>query len=80
VFVVHEWGRLMGLPVNMKAWAMYGRSPLAGPVWVAVDMCATALPEAWLSIIARPIEEWVGAGILDAMTAVIAAEADLGGS
>lgn len=39
VFVgwVAEWGRIDRLPLNVKAWALYGRSPICGPMVVALD-------------------------------------------
>lgn len=37
VGVVHDTGLLDGLPLNRKAWALYGRSPIYGPMFVAFD-------------------------------------------
>lgn len=73
VFALHEWGRLLRLPVNRKAWALYGRSPLVGPVWVATDDRAP-LSDRWIEIISRPIEQWVPADVLQAMTRVLRIE------
>jgi len=41
VFVgaIDDWGATYDppLPVNRKAWALYGRSPIHGPMWLAND-------------------------------------------
>lgn len=37
VLVCAEWAAMPGGVVNVKAWALYGRSPLCGPVFVAHD-------------------------------------------
>lgn len=37
VGVIYDWGRDLGLPLNVKAWALYGRSPICGPMWIALD-------------------------------------------
>lgn len=67
VMCVHEWGRLLRLPVNVKAWAMYGRSPLCGPVWVALDGCVDELPETWIAAVRHPAAKWVHPRAVDAM-------------
>lgn len=63
---VFDWGIPMGLPVNRKAWALYGRSPIYGPMLLATDL-REPLPDGFLSVVASPIEEWVPADVLDAM-------------
>lgn len=69
VFVVHEWGRLMGLPVNVKAWSMYGRSPLCGPVWVAADGCESPLSDRWVDVMrGKPL--WINATVRSTMASV----------
>lgn len=37
VGVVSDWGRLDQLPINWKAWALYGRSVICGAMFVARD-------------------------------------------
>lgn len=32
--MVHEWGYRLGLPLNHRAWMLYGRSPVFGPMWM----------------------------------------------
>jgi hypothetical protein len=67
---IFDWGKTMGLPVNRKAWALYGRSPIYGPMLIATDHRAP-LPDEFLEIIAKPIEEWVPAEVLARMEEVI---------
>ncbi len=60
VLVVHEWGWFIEPPlaINRKAWAMYGRSPLVGPAWVAIDGSAYELPDEWIDAVSAPLESW----------------------
>lgn len=44
-------------PLNRKAWALYGRSPIYGPMYVAADG-GSELPAEVVAIISTPIEEW----------------------
>jgi hypothetical protein len=34
---IHDWGKVIGLPLNRPAWALYGRSPIFGPMFVKRD-------------------------------------------
>jgi hypothetical protein len=62
---IDDWGVTKGRPVNMKAWALYGRSPIHGPMVVANDL---GFPVGELAAkVSRPIEEWVAPEILDRM-------------
>lgn len=45
VAYIDDWGRTKGLPLNRKAWALYGRSPVYGPVWVKDDHDAILSPK-----------------------------------
>jgi hypothetical protein len=44
VGVIHDWGRTNHMPLNVKAWALYARSPLCGPVYVGNDGSTTRPP------------------------------------
>lgn len=44
VGIVHDWGTL-SLPLNRKAWWLYGGSPIYGPMYVADDDNAELDPE-----------------------------------
>lgn len=37
VGVVSDWGRVDQLPINWKAWALYGRSVICGPMFIGRD-------------------------------------------
>lgn len=73
VAVVDEWGRSKGLPVNVKAWALYGRSPLVGPVFLAFDSASDGrwpLPDEWITAMERPWQDWVLADAVDRMRTI----------
>lgn len=38
VIAVKDFGRRDGEPINLKAWALYARSPIVGPVLVCWDL------------------------------------------
>lgn len=44
---VHDWGLVKGLPLNRRAWTLYGRSPIYGPMFVALDE-GDELPEEFI--------------------------------
>ena len=44
VGAINDWGRMDGLPLNVKAWALYGRSPIVGPMLVALDGSGASRP------------------------------------
>lgn len=67
---VDDWGVTKGLPVNMKAWALYGRSPIHGPMVVRRDD-GLDIPDEYVEHLARPIEEWLDAEILDRMYEIL---------
>lgn len=58
IAVIDDWGATKGLPVNAKAWALYGRSPLVGPVFVGLDSnddgTRDDLPDEFIDLIASP--------------------------
>lgn len=74
VGAVHEWGCMIDLPVNPKAWSLYGRSPLVGPAFFALDLDYTlddrpALPDEWLTAIeGDPV--WITPDVMGRMRAV----------
>lgn len=37
VLYVHDWGKVIELPINRRAWALYGGSPIYGPAVLARD-------------------------------------------
>jgi hypothetical protein len=71
VGAIDDWGLAKNLPVNMKAWALYNRSPIFGPMYFADDNGAD-LPDDVLAMLAEPIESWMPATQLDTMTHIIA--------
>lgn len=71
VGVVDDWGLAKGLPVNWKAWALYNRSPIFGPMYFADDT-ATPLPDELIDLIAGPIESWLPTEQIQTMQHIIA--------
>lgn len=71
VLAVHEWGRLKGLQVNVKGWALYGRSPLVGPVFAKNDE-DDPLDEAWIDWVCSA--DMVSADLLRHMKVIAADE------
>lgn len=73
VGAVHQWSRVEGFPVNVKGWAIYGYSPLCGPVFVARDgdgVNRPALDDEWIDTLAEDgamIPTWVPAELEDHM-------------
>lgn len=73
---VHEWGAVHGgpgngpMPINRKAWALYGRSPIHGPILVVRDLRGP-LPDEFIEMVSKPIEEWVTGDILARMNSII---------
>lgn len=77
VGVVDGWGRSKGMPVNLKAWALYGRSPLCGPCFVAYDTdgpSRPALPDEWITAIEQPFDSWMPARYQATMKQIAMAE------
>jgi len=75
---VDEWGRSKGLPLNLKAWALYGRGPLVGPCFVAYDNDGAhgrpELPDAFIESVSYPVEDWLPAQYRKAMRSIANAE------
>jgi hypothetical protein len=67
VGVIDDFGA-DGLPINMKAWALYGRSPIFGPMWFGSDVDGD-VPFDLAQTIRQPIETWVHAGVIEFMLA-----------
>lgn len=65
VGVVHERGRLMGAPVNLKAWLLYGRSSIHGPMFVSYDGGSDDLPDDWIDRLSA--DDVIPAEVLAAM-------------
>lgn len=72
---IYDWGKVMGLPVNLKAWALYGRSPIYGPMLVASDHRRPLDPE-FIAMLGRPIEGWVPAEAFANMTRILSVASD----
>lgn len=66
VIVVHEWGVLLRLPINVKAWSLYGRSPVCGPAFLAYDVGQYPLPAKWIETMRGPAD-WVPDSVLARM-------------
>lgn len=66
---IFDWGRVEGMPINRKAWALYGRSPLFGPVVIACDS-GRPIPDRVIDMIGQPIDTWVPDDVRAKMTAV----------
>lgn len=76
VGAVHQWSRVEGFPLNVKAWALYGRSPLCGPVFIAHDgdgVDRDPLPDWWIDEIAGD-PDWIPEETYDHMRLVAAEE------
>lgn len=70
VAMVNEFGRANELPVNVKAWSLYGRSPIFGDAFLAYDQdedgTRAALPDEWIdAITGDPV--WISPTTRDAM-------------
>lgn len=67
VMVIDDFGA-EDMPINYKAWALYGRSPIYGNGYFAYDSEETGgrrdLPESLIDTIAQPIDTWVDAGVI----------------
>jgi hypothetical protein len=68
---VFDWGIKMGLPVNAKAWALYARSPIYGPMLIGSDL-GSPFDDRFLEIISEPIEEWLPVDVIEYMDRVLA--------
>lgn len=59
------------MPINYKAWALYGRSPIYGTAFFAYDGDAEAprpdLPEVLVQTITRALDTWVDEGVINYM-------------
>lgn len=77
VIAVHQWGRNMDLPVNRKAWGLYGLSPLCGPAFVALDTddegYRADLDEDFIAQLRAPAT-WLTADVTRRMEAIADAE------
>lgn len=77
VMCVHQWSTLEGFPVNVKAWALYGRSPILGPAFVAfdgVDTIRSPLPDEWVHRVMAPWLVWVPSHVLLDMETIARAQ------
>lgn len=79
---VAEWGRVNRLPLNIDAWALYGRSPICGPMLVALDGVPGGqrdpLPPSFVDALMSS-REWVPAELKATMRALLEQEAAAGG-
>lgn len=75
VGVIDDWGRVNGLPLNRKAWACYGRSPIFGPMFLAHDQDDDGhrepLDPALIALLRLPVESIVPAHIITLMDEVL---------
>lgn len=75
VGAIDDWGRSMGLPLNRKAWACYGRSPIFGPMFIAHDQDDNGhrppLDPALVALLQLPVESIVPAHIITLMDEVL---------
>lgn len=71
VGVIDDWGMTKRRPINWKAWALYGRSPIYGPMVVKPDSPAETIPDDFVKRIAAPIEEWVDEAVLTRMHNIV---------
>ena len=69
---VFDWGRVDGLPINRKAWALYGRSTIHGPMLIGLDNRAPLSPE-FVQMVSSSIEDWVPVEALAAIEAIAGA-------
>lgn len=78
VGAVHEWGVDMGLPLNPKAWLLYGRSPIVGPMLFGYDQDDAGdrpdLPAELVETMRKPLREIVSADVIDRMLTVALGE------
>jgi hypothetical protein len=72
VMVIDDFGA-EDMPINMKAWALYGRSPIFGTAFFGYDSDEgggrSDLPESLIDMVSQPIESWVDAPIIAHMKA-----------
>ncbi len=74
VLAVHDEGWLLDMPVNRKAWALYGRSPLVGVAFLALDGSTTQpmMPGAVPDIIRQDLTNWpIPTASLEAMDRIL---------
>lgn len=84
VGVIHDWSRTNHMPLNVKAWALYNRSPICGPMYVALDSDDAGgrgpLPHGLLAALHHPrfpVVPPAPPNLIDMMrTALVAATAD----
>lgn len=62
---IDDWGATKH-PVNMKAWALYGRSPIYGPMVIKDDLDLD-LPAGLVDMLERSIDDWVAEDVLERM-------------
>lgn len=79
VGAIDDWGRTKGMPLNRKAWAAYGRSPIYGPMFLAHDQDEAGhrvhLDDALVALLHQPLDEIVRPEVLARMQELI--EGDL---
>jgi hypothetical protein len=67
VMVIDDFGA-EDMPLNPKAWALYGRSPIFGTAFFAYDSYEgngrPDLPDAMIDRITEPLEAWVDARVI----------------
>lgn len=56
---IDDWGMVKHRPINMKAWALYGRSPIYGPMVLRNDDPSTPIPAEFIRMICLDVESWV---------------------
>jgi len=60
--VIDDFGA-QDLPANMKAWALYGRTPIYGTMWLAHDY-KIEIPAELIATLSEPVESWVDKDVL----------------
>ena len=73
VGIIDDFGIANGLPLNRTAWALYGGSPIYGPMFIAQDD-HELLPEQLVAAL-MGTDEWIGDAINHAMDDWLAREA-----
>lgn len=71
VGVVHDWGAVGGMPLNEKAWALYGRSPIFGPMFYSLDSPYAPLPDDLVAMLLSD-EDWIDPRVRAEMVRIVA--------
>lgn len=64
VMAVHDFGRNLGMTLNVKGWMLYGRSPIFGPCIVGRDAPPgkltqrDPLPADFVNMVKQPVYRW----------------------